>query len=113
MSDRVPSCAPRRRSCGRLRDNLTRGRNQPPSKRFLTGYGSGMLHSWRPDRPAKRGGRTQACRSCCRTRRRSTKASATLVEKIQQLVVEFPAWRGRKPSAYLLPLGTILMRKAV
>jgi putative transposase len=40
-------------------------------------------------------------------------SDATLVEKIQQVVVEFPAWGVRKVWAYLRRLGTVVSRKRV
>ena len=40
-------------------------------------------------------------------------SDATLVEKIRQVVVEFPAWGVRKVWAYLRRLGTVVSRKRV
>ncbi len=40
-------------------------------------------------------------------------SDATLIEKIKQVVAEFPAWGVRKVWAYLRRLGTIVSRKRV
>ena len=40
-------------------------------------------------------------------------SDATLIEKIQAVVAEFPAWGVRKVWAYLKRLGTVVSRKRV
>jgi putative transposase len=46
-------------------------------------------------------------------RRGSWVSDAVLIEKIQQVVAEFPAWGVRKVWAYLKRLGTVVSRKRV
>jgi len=57
---------------------------------------------------AKEPGRNRRCE-----RRGPWVSDATLMEKIQRVVAEFPAWGVRKVWAYLRRLGTIVSRKRV